>query len=649
VYIRRLPAITVALCLATAALPIAAQTLSLSSSTIASAGAASLSLAFSAGTTPAAALQWTIQYPATGISAIAATAGPALTAAGKTLQCTPGTGAYTCVASGMNSTAIASGVVATLAVTAGGTSPLTLSNTLAADPTGTALTSSSSGGTVSVGASVPTLSSLACSATSLSGASSSTCTVTLSAAATAATTVALTSNNPAVKVPASVTIAAGSTTAPFTATSSGSTNAAVTLTAALSGVSQTATLTLTTTAVPTLTTLACNPTSLSGASSSSCTVTLSAAATAATAVALSSNNTAVVVPESVNVLAGSATAHFSAVASSSLNATVVLTATLNGTPKTTNLALTTSTFSARLHASDGSYVDPQGFTWQADNSFTGGSLYATSNTVANTNMPLLYKGVRYGSFSYQFTVPNGNYTVNLKFAEIVQNSIGQRVFSVAVNGTAALSNFDVVAAAGGPFVAIDKAIPVTVNEGVINIAFVKQVGDPMINAIEIVQGTAMSQTMMTAPTALAVNQINAGGPSYTDREGVVWSADQEFTGGSTWSTTEAITNTATPALYQTCRYGEFYYPIAVPNGAYTVTLKFAEISRTAAGQRQFNVQIDGVPVLTNFDIIKAIGGPNIAVDKTFSATVTNGVLVLGFTAGAADLPLVSAIQITPAQ
>ncbi len=647
-YIRRSPAIAVALFLANAALPLAAQTLNLSSTTIASAGAAALSLTFSAGTTPAAALQWTIQYPATGISAIAATAGPALTAAGKTLQCTPGTGAYTCVASGMNSTAIASGVVATLAVTAGGTSQLTVSNTLAADPTGTALTSSSSGGTVSVGASVPTLSSVACSPTSLSGASSSTCTVTLSAAATAATPVTLTSNNTALKVPASVSVAAGSTTAQFTAASSGSTSATVTVTAGLSGVSKTATLTLTTTGVPTLTALTCNPTSLSGASSSSCTVTLGAAATAATAVALSSNNTAVVVPASVNILAGSATAQFSAVASSSLNATVTLTATLNGTSKTTNLALTTSTFSARLHASDGSYVDPQGFTWHADNGFTGGSLYATSNIVANTNMPSLYKGIRYGSFSYRFTVPNGNYTVNLKFAEIVQDSIGQRVFSVAVNGAVALANFDVVAAAGGPFVAIDKPIPVSVTNGVINIGFVKQVGDPMINAIEIVQGTAVSPTMMAAPATLTVNRINSGGPAYTDAERVVWSADQQFTGGATYSTTQPITNTGAQQLYQTCRYGEFYYPIAVPNGNYTVTLKFAEISRTAAGQRQFNVQIGGVPVLTNFDIIQAVGGPNIAIDKAFSATVSNGVLVLGFTPGAADLPLVSAILINPA-
>ena len=144
-YIRRLPAIAVTLCLASAALPIAAQTLSLSSSTIATAGSASLKLTFSSGTTSTAALQWTIQYPA-GISAIAATAGPALTGAGKSLQCTQATGAYTCIADGMNSTAIASGVVATVAVTAGGTSQLTLSNTLAAGPTGTALTLSSSGG-----------------------------------------------------------------------------------------------------------------------------------------------------------------------------------------------------------------------------------------------------------------------------------------------------------------------------------------------------------------------------------------------------------------------------------------------------------------------------------------------------------------------
>lgn len=83
----------------------------------------------------------------------------------------------------------------------------------------------------------------------------------------------------------------------------------------------------------------------------------------------------------------------------------------------------------------------------------------------------------------------------------------------------------------------------------------------------------------------------------------------------------------------------------MPNGDYAVTLKFAEISLNSPGQRQFNVQIGGTPVLTNFDIVAAVGAPFYSVDQTFQTTVSNGVLVIGFTPGQANVPLVNAIEV----
>ena len=54
---------------------------------------------------------------------------------------------------------------------------------------------------------------------------------------------------------------------------------------------------------------------------------------------------------------------------------------------------------------------------------------------------------------------------------------------------------------------------------------------------------------------------------------------------------------------------------------YTVRLHFAEIYWTAAGQRRFNVAINGTQVLTNFDIF-ATAGANKALVRDFSATPT---------------------------
>ena len=72
-------------------------------------------------------------------------------------------------------------------------------------------------------------------------------------------------------------------------------------------------------------------------------------------------------------------------------------------------------------------------------------------------MPALYQSERYGTFAYQFAVANGAYNVNLKFAELYFTTTGQRVFNVAINGQSALTNFDVVAAAGSGFKAVDRA------------------------------------------------------------------------------------------------------------------------------------------------------------------------------------------------
>jgi hypothetical protein len=139
-------------------------------------------------------------------------------------------------------------------------------------------------------------------------------------------------------------------------------------------------------------------------------------------------------------------------------------------------------------------------------------------------------------------------------------------------------------------------------------------------------------------------RVNAGGPAYTDPAQQVWNADVGATGGRTFSTTAAIANTATPVLYQSERSGMSAYRFTVPNGTYSVTLKFAEIWFTLPGQRVFNVSINGTRVLTNFDIVSQAGGPKIAVDKQFTVPVTTGQISIDFQ-GVADEPKISAIQI----
>ena len=151
-----------------------------------------------------------------------------------------------------------------------------------------------------------------------------------------------------------------------------------------------------------------------------------------------------------------------------------------------------------------------------------------------------------------------------------------------------------------------------------------------------------------AQTGTNVVAIDAGGAASG-----IWVADEDYSGGATSNTpatinTSLVANPAPQAVYQTERYGDFTYtiPNLTAGASYTVNLSFAEIYWTAAGDREFNVLINGTQVLTNFDVFATAGGENIAIVESFPATASaSGTISIQFTTGAADLPKVSGIQI----
>jgi hypothetical protein len=347
------------------------------------------------------------------------------------------------------------------------------------------------------------------------------------------------------------------------------------------------------------------------------------------------------------VPAGSTSQSFSRPTNTVTTATsVTITASYNSTTATTLLTVNpvggSSPSTIQVNAGGPAYTDPQGQVWTADNGFIGGYTYATAANIQKTTTAALYQTVRFGSsFSYQFNIPNGSYTVTLKFAEPYFSTAGSRKFNVAINGSQVLSSFDVVAQAGAAYTTVDKSFPVTVAGGVVSIAFSSVVDNAIINAIQIASPTA------PPPPPTSSILVNAGGSAYTDALGQVWSADTSYTGGYPYSTTSTIKSTTSQPLYDTVRFGSaFQYQFTVPNGSYTVTLKFAEPYFVAAGSRIFNASINGSQVLSNFDTIAQAGGALAAVDKSFPVTVTSGTITIAFTA-VVDNAIVSAIQIVP--
>jgi len=70
---------------------------------------------------------------------------------------------------------------------------------------------------------------------------------------------------------------------------------------------------------------------------------------------------------------------------------------------------------------------------------------------------------------------------------------------------------------------------------------------------------------------------------------------------------KAVDGTKEDVLYQTCRYNLGGYRLAVPNGTYSVTLKFCEPHFDAKGKRVCDVKLQGKTILSRFDIFAKVG------------------------------------------
>lgn len=146
----------------------------------------------------------------------------------------------------------------------------------------------------------------------------------------------------------------------------------------------------------------------------------------------------------------------------------------------------------------------------------------------------------------------------------------------------------------------------------------------------------------------AIDAGNVAGPALPG-----YVVDQGFAGGVVASTTTAIDvtyppNPAAVGVYQKARTGSFTYTLTgLSNStAYLVRLHFAEITKIAAGQRKFDVSVNGTKVIVDYDIFATAGAANKAVIQQLTRTTTiDGKFLITFSNGSIDVPLVSAIEV----
>lgn len=87
----------------------------------------------------------------------------------------------------------------------------------------------------------------------------------------------------------------------------------------------------------------------------------------------------------------------------------------------------------------------------------------------------------------------------------------------------------------------------------------------------------------------------------------------------------------------------YVYPCT--NGNYTVNLGMSELYHTTSGSRKFNVDINGVNVLSELDQIAKYGGRYIKGWESFPVTVSTGEIRIDLLPGTADNPKVNLIEI----
>lgn len=139
------------------------------------------------------------------------------------------------------------------------------------------------------------------------------------------------------------------------------------------------------------------------------------------------------------------------------------------------------------------YESSDGIRFEADEFITGGQISQIEGVIGSQDNTL-YHRYRMGDFKLSKPLPNGTYDLQFRFAEPLDIPVGDRVFSVLVNGKPVIKHLDVRLARDGKHLsALDRVVTgIVVTEGELNVAFQASAGAPILSAL-VVRRRAMDQ------------------------------------------------------------------------------------------------------------------------------------------------------------
>lgn len=159
----------------------------------------------------------------------------------------------------------------------------------------------------------------------------------------------------------------------------------------------------------------------------------------------------------------------------------------------------------RVDAGAGPFIDSAGHVWAADSGFVGGGPNAGIFSVAGTVDDALYATRRTGTFIYSNLVPDGDYTLNLLFADYY--SPGLRKFNVSIEGQQVLTNFDISAEAGKN-TALVKSFPVTISDGTFDMNFAAVLGFASLSAFELLANSGGEPPLPPELPTLSIDDVS---------------------------------------------------------------------------------------------------------------------------------------------
>jgi hypothetical protein len=169
---------------------------------------------------------------------------------------------------------------------------------------------------------------------------------------------------------------------------------------------------------------------------------------------------------------------------------------VSDSPSTGQVIVCTATTAPAPANADGVAIEAGGLgigTYMADRYYSGGLIGSAGTgpitVAAGDNAPeALYSHYRFGDVQYVVPslTPGCSYQVRLHFIETYWTTAGSRVFDVSLNGSAVLSGFDVIAAAGGPNISVYRDFTATASaSGTITLTFSTVKDNAMISGIDI--------------------------------------------------------------------------------------------------------------------------------------------------------------------